>query len=74
MVIDIWKKGTIIIDDDRQKRTCELMLIDKTTGKEIKRYVEIKDGEVIEKPDDVDIIGHYTPVGFVLRGMKLKSD
>lgn len=68
-----WKKGLIIRDDFGKEVTTQMMLTDRTTGKEIKRYVEIKNGKIIKKPGDVDILGEETSKGFVLRGITLKN-
>ena len=69
----IWKKGLIIRDDLGKEVTNQMKLTDRTTGKEIKRYVEIENGKVIRKPEDIDILGEETPKGFVLRGIALKD-
>jgi len=66
--MEVWKQKMIIKDE----QTCELELIDKTGNSEIKRKVIIKNGRVIEKPKDVDIIGENTPFGFEIAGLKLK--
>ena len=68
-----WKKGLIIRNDNGEEVTNQMMLTDRTTGKEIKRYVEIENGKVIIKPEDVEILGEETSKGFVLRGITLKN-
>lgn len=68
-----WKKGLIIRDDYGKEVTNQMMLTDRTTGKEIKRYVEIENGKVVRKPKDVEILGENTPNGFILRGITLKN-
>jgi hypothetical protein len=68
-----WKKGLIIKDDHGARVTSKLMIIDITTGIEIKRYVEIKNGKVIRKPRCVEILGEKTEKGFALRGITLKN-
>lgn len=68
-----WKKGLIIKDDHGARVTSKLMIIDITTGIEIKRYVEIKNGRVIRKPRCVDILGEKTEKGFALRGITIKN-
>jgi hypothetical protein len=68
-----WKKGLIIKDDYGKRVTSKLMLIDITSGSEIKRYVEIRNGKVIKKPRCIDILGEKTEKGFTLRGITLKN-
>jgi hypothetical protein len=68
-----WKKGLIVKDDHGARVTTNMMLIDMTTGNEIKRYVQIKNGKVIKKPKRVEILGEKTEKGFALRGITLKN-
>lgn len=68
-----WKKGLIIRDDSGKEMTNQMLLIDRTTGKEIEKYVEIKNGRVIRKSKGVEILGEKTPKGFALRGITLKN-
>ena len=68
-----WKKGLIVKDDHGARVTGKMMLIDVTTGIEIKRYVEIKNGKVIRKPRCVEILGEKCEKGFALRGITLKN-
>lgn len=68
-----WKKGLIIKDDHGARVTIKMMLIDITTGIEIKRYVEIKNGKVVRKPKCVEILGEKCEKGFALRGITLKN-
>lgn len=68
-----WKKGVIIRDDTGKEITNQMILGDMTTGKEIKRCIEIRNGIVIRKPRDVEILGEKTPKGFALRGITLKN-
>lgn len=68
-----WKKGLIIKDNYGKKVTVTMTLIDVTTGNEIKRYVEIKNGKVVRKPRCVEILGEKTDKGFALRGITLKN-
>jgi hypothetical protein len=68
-----WKKGLIIKDDHGARVTGKMMLIDVTTGIEVKRYVEIKKGKVIRKPKCVEILGEKNEKGFALRGITLKN-
>lgn len=68
-----WKKGLIVKDDHGARVTGKMMLIDVTTGIEIKRYVEIKNGKVIKKPRCVEILGEKCEKGFALRGITLKN-
>lgn len=68
-----WKKGLIVKDDHGARVTGKMMLIDVTTGIEIKRYVEIKNGKVIKKPKCVEILGEKSEKGFALRGITLKN-
>lgn len=66
--MDIWKFGMKL-----EKKSFQMMLTEKFSGKEIKRLVTIEDGEIIEKPDDVELLGILTPEGFSVRGLQLKK-
>lgn len=72
--MNIWN-DEIIINDTGKNATCQLRLTERIPGtKEIKRCVSIKDGKVINKPDDVDIIGENTSKGFIIRGIELNTE
>ncbi len=66
--MDIWKPEMKL-----EKKSCQIMLTEKISGKEIKRLVTIEEGEIIEKPDDVDLLGILTSEGFSVRGLQLKK-
>lgn len=68
-----WKKGLIIRDDNGKEVTNQMMLIDISTGEEIKRHVKIKNGKVIKKSRHIEILGEKTYKGFILRGITLKN-
>lgn len=67
--MDVWIPDMIL-----EKKSCQIMLKEMIPGKEeISRLVTIEDGEIIEKPDDVDLLGDLTSEGFVVTGLKIKK-
>ena len=68
--IRVWKQGVTI----KPGETATIQLIEKRDNFE--RTVIIEDGKVIQKPDDIDILGIDTPFGFEIRGLrrKVKND
>lgn len=72
--MDIWNPGMKIVKEgSKEWDTLQMQLTDRTTGREVKRKVTIINGSVAEKPDDVDIIGDVTPLGFIARGLQFKK-
>lgn len=70
---DVWNNETII-EYSGKRASCQLSLTENIPGMEIiKRNVTIEDGKVIDKPDDVDIIGERTPNGFILMGLQYNA-
>lgn len=69
--VDIWEPGKSIKDSKNlgYREDIEIEVFEK--GKEKKRVI-IKSGRVIKKPDDIDIIGKYTPEGFIIKGIQKK--
>jgi hypothetical protein len=73
--MNIWNTEELIIDHSGKKTNQELLLKENIPGKEeIKRYVKIEDGKVIEKPEDIDLIGKRTSKGFILEGLKINQE
>jgi hypothetical protein len=73
--MNVWNGKELIIDDSGKNATCQLQLTEQIPGEEeIKRSVSIEDGRVLDKQDDVDIIGKRTSKGFVLRGIELNTE
>lgn len=70
MKMDIWTP-----DMRLEKKSCQIMLTERIPGKkEISRLVTIEDGEIVEKPEDVEILGILTPEGFTVRGLRIKNE
>ena len=58
-----------------EKKSCQIMLKENIPGKKaISRLVTIENGEVIEKPDDVQLLGKLTSEGFVVSGLQIIKD
>lgn len=58
-----------------EKKSCQIMLKENIPGKrEISRLVTIENGEIIEKPDDVQLLGTLTSEGFVVTGLQIIKD
>jgi hypothetical protein len=70
--VDIWSPGVSIKDskDLGFRPDLDIELFEKGKGK--KRII-IRAGRVNKKPDDIDIIGKYTPEGFIIKGIQ-KND
>lgn len=73
VIQSIWKEGLIIKDDDEKRLSSEMMLIDRSGEGRLKKYVKVEEGKVIEKPEDVDILGEIKGNKFILRGITLKN-
>lgn len=67
MEVETWKPGIAL----QEGETCVMRLTERGKGK---RKVVIKNGKIIEKPEDVDILGINTPFGFVIKGLKFKPN
>lgn len=65
--IDVWRPGVTI----KPGETVTIQLIEKRDNFE--RTVVIEDGKIVNKPDDIDILGVETPFGFEIRGLKRKN-
>lgn len=63
----IWKQTMFI----KGEETCELQITEKEGEGKISRKVVIKNGRVIEKPADVNILGDSTPDGFIISGLEI---
>ncbi len=66
--VDIWKSNYPIKDskDIGYRGDIEVEIFEKGKGK--KRLI-IKNGKVIKKPDDIEIIGEYISDGFIVKGI-----
>ena len=63
----IWKQTMLI----KGEETCELQITEREGEGKISRKVIIKNGRVIEKPADVNILGEDTPDGFIISGLEI---
>lgn len=63
----IWNQTMLI----KGEETCEIKIEEKEGEGRISRKVIIKNGKVIEKPSDVDILGEETPDGFIITGLEI---
>jgi len=66
--VSIWKQPMLI----KNEQTCEIEISEKDGEGKISRKVKIKNGKVIEKPADVNILGEETPDGFIISGLEIK--
>lgn len=58
-----------------EKKSCQIMLKEMIPGKKaISRTVTIENGEIIEKSDDVQLLGTLTSDGFVVTGLQIIKD
>lgn len=58
-----------------EKKSYQIMLTERIPGqKAINRLVTIENGEIIEKPDDVRLLGTLTSDGFVVTGLQIIKD
>lgn len=58
-----------------EKKSCQIMLKENIPGQEpISRLVTIEDGIIIQKPDDVQLLGDLTSEGFVVSGLQIIKD
>lgn len=65
--MSVWKPKMSI----KNEETCEMQITEKIGTGNITRKVIIKNGQVIEKPHDVNILGDITPDGFIVRGLEI---
>lgn len=63
----IWNQTMLI----KGEETCEIKLEEKIGKGRIARKVVIKNGKIVDKPTDVDILGEETPDGFIISGIKI---
>lgn len=63
----IWRQGITI----KPGETATIQLIEKRD--DFNRTVVIENGKVVDKPDDIDILGVDTPFGFEIRGIRRKN-
>ena len=62
----VWRPGVTI----KPGENAIIQLIEKRD--DFKRTVVIENGKIIDKPDDIDILGSETPFGFEIRGLRRK--
>ena len=73
--MNVWNGKEIIIDDSGKNASRQLILTERIPDtEEIKRSITIEDGRIIDKLDDVDIIGKRTSKGFIVRGIELNTE
>jgi len=65
--IGVWRPGVTI----KPGENATIQLIEKRD--DFKRTVVIENGKIVNKPDDIDILGVETPFGFEIRGLKRKN-
>ena len=63
----VWRPGLTI----KPGENATIQLIEKRD--DFKRTVIIENGKIIDKPDDIDILGVETPFGFEIRGLRRKN-
>lgn len=68
--MDVWTKEMKL-----EKKSCQIMLSECIQGRyKVSRLVTIENGEIIEKPDDIELLGMSTPEGFSVRGLRIIKD
>ncbi len=65
--MSVWKPTMLI----HGEQTCEIEITEKEGEGRIHRKVIIKNGKVVEKPSDVNILGEDTPDGFIMSGLEI---
>lgn len=65
--IGVWRPGITI----KPGENATIQLIEKRD--DFKRTVVIENGKIVDKPDDIDILGVETPFGFEIRGIRRKN-
>lgn len=63
----IWKQPTLITGE----KTFEMKITEKDGKGKISRTVIVQNGQVVEKPADVNILGDNTPEGFIVSGLEI---
>jgi hypothetical protein len=63
----VWKQPMLI----NGEQTFEMQITEKDGKGKISRKVIIQNGQVIEKPADVNILGEDTPEGFIVSGLEI---
>jgi hypothetical protein len=53
------------------EKTFEMKITEKDGKGKISRTVVVQNGQVIEKPSDVNILGEDTPDGFIVSGLEI---
>ena len=66
-MVSIWKQ-TMLINGEK---TFEMSITEKDGKGKISRTVIVQNGQVIEKPADVNILGEDTPDGFIVSGLEI---
>jgi hypothetical protein len=66
--VHVLERGKLIKDskDTGYREDTEIEIFEKGKGKD---RIIIKNGRLTKKPDHIDIIGEYTPEGFVMKGI-----
>lgn len=68
--MDIWTS-----DMKLEKKSFQIILKEIILGKEIiSRLITVENGKIIEKPDNVQLLGKLTSEGFVVRGLQIIKD
>lgn len=63
----VWKQTMLI----HGEQTFDMQITEKDGKGKISRKIAVKNGRVIEKPADVDILGENTPDGFIISGLDI---
>lgn len=65
--MSVWKQPMIISGE----KTFEMKITERDGKGKISRTVVVQNGQVIEKPADVNILGEETPEGFIVSGLEI---
>lgn len=63
----VWNQTMLI----KGEETCEIKIEEREGEGKISRKVIIKNGRVVEKPADVNILGEETSDGFIVSGLEI---
>ncbi len=66
-MVSVWNQTMIISGE----QTFEMQITEEDGKGRISRKVVVKNGQVIEKPSDVNILGENTSEGFVVSGLEI---
>lgn len=66
-MVSIWKQTMLIYGE----QTFDMQITEKEGKGRISRRVVVRNGKVIEKPEDVNILGEETPDGFIVSGLEI---